>query len=126
MRGKLSAGVQESRDAIQSGREQIRSSEEQVKHAAEAYKLSKERLENKVQGSSTSEVMQTIRGLQAAHLAYLTSVRDYDQAQLRLMMLLGPANCGTVMPILTPAPSASKCEKNGPTNVQMLPPVASK
>ena len=56
-----------------------------------------------VPGSGTTEVMQTIHALEGAHLAYLNSVSDYDKAQIRLLLLLGPAAChgshGATMPV---------------------------
>lgn len=93
LRGKLTAGVQEAREAILSGQEQIQWTERQVQHSDEAYQLSSGRLKDNVPGSGATEVMQTIHALEAAHLGYLSSVSNYDKAQIRLMLLLGPSAC---------------------------------
>src|SRR5262249_13189776 len=44
MRGKLTAGVREAREAIHGGREEIGHATEQIRHASESYKLSDRRL----------------------------------------------------------------------------------
>ena len=88
LRGKLALGVQEAQEAIRSGREQMALAEKQVERAREAYRLSSERLKANV--GAPGEVLQAIRGLEAAQLNKLQVVRDYDKAQLRLMLLLGP------------------------------------
>jgi outer membrane protein TolC len=90
LRGKLTLGVKEAREAILSGREQIKSGAEAIKHASETYRLSKLRLQQNAPGASTTEVMQAIRGLQQAHLQYVTAVAAYNKAQIRLLLLLGP------------------------------------
>lgn len=93
LRAKLTAGVQESREAIISGRSQMGLGHEQIRHASKAYELSKSRLENSVPGSSITEVLQTIRLLELAKLTQLGAIGSYDKAQLRLLLLLGPAYC---------------------------------
>jgi outer membrane protein TolC len=95
VRDKLALGVQEARDASVSGREEIRLAGEAVRHANEGYELSRKRLKENVPGSTTTEVLQFIRGLQAAYLNYINVIRDYDKAQLRLLVLLGDARQGT-------------------------------
>jgi outer membrane protein TolC len=93
LRGKLTAGVQDAREAILSGRQQIHFGEQQIRHAREAYRLSHERLVRNVTGSSITEVQQTIRLLELAELTQVSTIGAYDKAQLRLMILLGPAYC---------------------------------
>ena len=66
-----------------------------VKHASETYRLTNLRLEGGAPGNSITEVVQSIRGLELAHVNYLQSIRDYDKAQIRLMLLLGPSACAT-------------------------------
>lgn len=95
LQAKLSLGVQEARDAILSGQQQIVASGDMVKHASETYRLSNERLDAGAPGNSIAEVVQTLRGLELAHSNYLQSIRDYDKAQIRLMLLLGPAACAS-------------------------------
>jgi hypothetical protein len=89
VRGKLAAGVQEARAASLSGREQVKQAVEAIRHAAENYRLSDLRLKQNAQGSSNSEVLQSIRGRELAYFNYLTAVAEYDKAQLRLLLLLG-------------------------------------
>jgi outer membrane protein TolC len=94
VRAKLALGVQEAREASLSGREEIRLAGEAVKHAGEGYRLSQQRLKKNVPGSTTTEVLQFVRGMQAAYLNYIAVVSGYDKAQLRLMVLLGAGSKG--------------------------------
>jgi outer membrane protein TolC len=103
LRAKLTAGVQEARDAIVHGRQQLSLGEEQIRHAQKAYELSHSRLTQGVPGSSINEVQQTVRLLELAQLAQLNAIASYDKAQLRLMLLLGPAYCGQAAASGTPA-----------------------
>jgi outer membrane protein TolC len=89
LRGKLSAGVREAREAILSGRDQIRHGADMIRHASEAYRLAKLRLEENAPGASPAEALAAIRGLEQAHLTYLSAVSAYDKAQVRLLLLLG-------------------------------------
>jgi outer membrane protein TolC len=98
LRGKLTAGVRESRDGSLSGREQIRHSASAIEHAAESYKLSDKRLTDSVPGATAVDVLHAIRGLEAAHYNYLTCVSAYNKSQLRLLVLLGPAECAPKHP----------------------------
>lgn len=93
LQAKLALGVEEARSAILSGQEQVVASGDMVKHASETYRLTNLRLTGNAPGSSISEVEQAIHGLELAHVNYLQSIRDYDKAQIRLMLLLGPAAC---------------------------------
>jgi outer membrane protein TolC len=89
LKGKLTLAVQESRESILNGREQIRLAEEQIKQASSARDLSDVRLREGIQGSSFSEVLQSQRAVAGARANYLSALRDYDKAQLRLMVLTG-------------------------------------
>jgi outer membrane protein TolC len=89
LKGKLTLAVQEARETIVSGRQQIQLAEEQIKQAQTAYELSDVRLREGIQGSSFSEVLQSRRGVALARANYLGILRDYDKAQLRLMILTG-------------------------------------
>lgn len=91
VRAKLTLGVQEARDASLAGKEEVRLASEAVKHARQGYDLSRRRLKDNVAGSTTTEVIQYIRGLQTAYLAYLATVAAYDKAQVRLLVLTGAA-----------------------------------
>jgi outer membrane protein TolC len=91
LRGKLTAGVQEARETIQSGRQQLQLAEEQIKLSRETFKLAQDRLKDLTaeRRAPPSEVLLSIRAVMAAQLNYLVILRDYDKAQLRLMVLLG-------------------------------------
>jgi outer membrane protein TolC len=93
LKGKLTLAVQEARESIVSGREQLRHAEEQINKAQTAYELSDVRLREGIQGSSFSEVLQSRRGVAAARANYLSVLRDYDKAELRLMVLTGGCSC---------------------------------
>ena len=102
LRGKLSAGVQEARDASLSGRDQIGMGAEQIRHAAEGYRLTKQRLDMRAPNASPAEMLLAIRGLEAAHYNYLTAINAYNKAQIRLLVLLGPE-----------ATQGGKCDAHG-------------
>jgi outer membrane protein TolC len=94
LRGKLTMGVREAREASLSSAEDLPLARQQIDRAREAYKLSQFRLTEHIGNSSPSEVLLSIRALAAAQLNYLEAIRDYDKAQLRLMVLLGGADAG--------------------------------
>jgi outer membrane protein TolC len=94
LRGKLTLGVQEAQQTIQSSHKIIDLGAAQVKHAETTYKLSDLRLRNRVEGGSTTDVLNAIRALEAAQLNSLNAIRAYNKAQVRLMVLMGAA--GTV------------------------------
>jgi outer membrane protein TolC len=89
LRGKLTAGVRESREVILSGKEKIRIGAEHIQDAERAYELSKERLRLNVKGNSYSEVLLGLQTLSLAQVNHLQALRAYDKAQLRLLLLLG-------------------------------------
>jgi hypothetical protein len=105
LRGKLTAGVLEAREAILSGREQIRRGTEEIRHARETYRLSNLRFQDQVTGATTNEVMQSIRGLGQAHLGHMSAVSAYDKAQVRLLLLLGQGPGGPGGACHAPAPA---------------------
>jgi outer membrane protein TolC len=96
LRGRLTMGVQEARESSLSSSEQRRLAEEQIGHARSAYKISENRLTVLVgpNKASISEVLMAVRVLGGAQLNYLSAVRDFNKAQLRLMVLLGGADGG--------------------------------
>jgi outer membrane protein TolC len=89
LRGKLTLGVSEAREACLSGQDQMRLGERQIREAEEAYNLSNSRLTENIKGRSPSEVLMAVRTLAGARLNYLQAVRDFDKAQLRLFFLVG-------------------------------------
>lgn len=104
LQAKLTAGVQESREAILSGRDQIRFGTGQIKHAAETYRLNDIRQTQNVSNMNQSDILQSIRGLEVAHTNYVTAINAYNKAQVRLMLLLGPNNAITQETAKAPKP----------------------
>jgi outer membrane protein TolC len=94
LQGKLTAGVQEAQSTILGNRDVIKMSGEQVKHAETMHRLSDLRLKQRVEGSSTTEVLNAIRALEAANLSTISAVRAHNKAQVRLMVLMGAAGAG--------------------------------
>jgi hypothetical protein len=92
LRGKLTAGVEQARDAILGGREQVTQGSEQIRHASESYRLNNLRLQERVPGVTSTDVLQSIRGLEAAHFNYLAALNAYNKAQINLLLLLGPSS----------------------------------
>lgn len=93
LQAKLTLGVQEAREEILSGKQQIDAGAEMVRHAGENYRLSRLRLLSEAPGSNMGEVVQAIRALEMAHFNYIQAIRDYNKAQIRLLLLLGPTAC---------------------------------
>jgi outer membrane protein TolC len=96
LRGKLTLGVQESLETILSGRERIRLAEETIDEARKAHDLSDQRLKNNVERSSYTEVLLSLQTLAGAQISYLETLRSYDKAQLRLLVVLGLAGNSSV------------------------------
>jgi len=92
LRGKLTMGVHESRDAITTGRQQIDFGEKQRKSAESAYSLSLDLIERKIEGASVPSVLFAVKSLSAAEFDLIRAIRGYDQAQLRLLVLTGLAD----------------------------------
>src|SRR5262249_57357075 len=107
-------GGREPGEAVRAGRNQIRGGQEQIDFARRAYDLSDERLRNNLTGSSASEVLLSLQSLAIARVGYLTAVRSYDKAQLRLLILTGPgAGCAGGPPGPPAAPAAEKNSQTG-------------
>jgi outer membrane protein TolC len=91
LRGKLAAGVQESREAVVSGRAQLTLAQERIKHGVAAYRLHNDvRREPEDKRPIVRELLFNIRSLREAEHDYLDTVSAYDKAQVRLLLLLGP------------------------------------
>jgi outer membrane protein TolC len=91
LRGKLAAGVQESREAVLSGRGQLPFAEERIRHSLGAFKLHNDvRKEPEDKRAIVRELILNIRTLREAEHDYLDTVNAYNKAQVRLMLLLGP------------------------------------
>ena len=89
LQAKLTLGAQEARETILGGKEQIRHGQEQIDKARRAYEISSDRLNMRVPGATHSEVLLSLQALGLAQANYLNAVRDYNKAQVRLMVLLG-------------------------------------
>jgi outer membrane protein TolC len=90
LRAKLTLGVQEAQDTVLSGRDQLRQGEDQIRYTREAARQSQEQFkELPAERQSPSRVLLALRGQLAAQLSYVNALRDYDKAQLRLLVLLG-------------------------------------
>jgi outer membrane protein TolC len=96
---RLRAGVEDAFTAVLSGREQLELASKAVDHARETYRImdlrvTEEGPEAAIRNKTYDGVLNSIRQLSQAQSNYLLSVRDYDKAQARLMLLLGTyANC---------------------------------
>lgn len=89
LRGKLTLGIHEAREASLSSKDQMAGGKNQIEQAEEAYSLSNSRLKENIKGRSPSEVLMASRTLAGARLAYLQAIANYDKAQLRLFILTG-------------------------------------
>lgn len=89
LRGKLTLGVQEAQEAIISGRDQLKHAEAQIDQAKSAMELSEVRLREAIPGATFSEVLLAQRALAGARANGISILREYDKAQLRLMVLTG-------------------------------------
>jgi outer membrane protein TolC len=89
LRAKLTAGVHEAREVILSSAELLKLGQEQIDAYRRAYRLSQDRLNNHIPASTYSEVLASMLAVNLAQANYLVVVRDYDKAQLRLLVLIG-------------------------------------
>lgn len=91
LRAKLTLGVRDSVETIRSGRDQMRITTEAVERAEASLALSKKRLAlgGVAAGASYGEILLAERALVAARANHLTVVREFNKAQLRLLLLLG-------------------------------------
>jgi len=94
LKGRLTLGVRESHSAILSGHGQIDRAYEAVQSAKEAYKKSKQRYDLKPQGTNAADLLQAVispvNSYELAVGAWLQAVNEYDKAQVRLRLLVGP------------------------------------
>jgi outer membrane protein TolC len=91
LRGKLAAGVQESRQAVLSDRAQLVPAEQRIERSREAYRLHTDiRRQVEDKRPIIRELIQNIRMLHEAEHAYLDTLGAYDKEQVRLILLLGP------------------------------------
>jgi outer membrane protein TolC len=107
LKAKLAAGVQEALETILGSSEQIRHGTNRVTNALEARKLSQDRLFDNIPGSSYTEVLLGVQALTLAQIKYVAAIRDYDKAQLRLLILTGSCH--------GPAPSLHPGQESAPS-----------
>jgi outer membrane protein TolC len=92
LRAKLSAGVQEARETINATGTQIRHGQDQIAHAEKAFQLLDELLKTTPQKDRTlGDVLRALLAVEQAQQDYLLAINNYDKAQLRLLLLLGPS-----------------------------------
>jgi outer membrane protein TolC len=87
-RSKLALGVRQARDASVSGEQELTLTTEQILQTKRAAELSDMRL-NEGLTTSFSEVLIAKKSVAGAQANYLSVLRDFDKAQLRLMILCG-------------------------------------
>jgi outer membrane protein TolC len=108
LKAKLAAGVQEAYEAVRSAQDQMLEAQAMIEHARETLKWSRYRLtELELQKrAAPSEVLLALQAQAGAQLAYLAAVRDFNRAQVRLLVLIGtlPAGCtpGNYGPVNAP------------------------
>ena len=92
LRAKLSAGVQEARETIHNTGSQIRQGQQQIEHAEKSYELLSELARSVPQKErALVDVLRALLLLKQSQQEYLTAINNYDKAQLRLLLLLGPS-----------------------------------
>ncbi len=91
LRGKLTAGVEASRDEVLSSREQLPLAQQRIDRSTDAYRIHTDlRGEAEDKRPIIRELIQNIRLLREAQHDYLETLSAYDKAQVRLILLLGP------------------------------------
>ena len=91
LRQKLTLGVQEARNTIVASGGLFAKSEEQIREAKKVVALNEKRLEFREKtGATYGDVMLSHKAVSMAQLGYIDLLREFDKAELRLMILLGP------------------------------------
>jgi outer membrane protein TolC len=89
VRAKLALAVREARETALSGEQEMTLATEQILRAKEAANLSDLRLTEGIAGASFSEVLLSRKAVAGAQAGYLGVLREFDKAQLRLLVLAG-------------------------------------
>ncbi|CAN5132159.1 hypothetical protein BH10PLA2_BH10PLA2_10010 [soil metagenome] len=89
LKAKLTAGVAEAWEVVSRGRNELGLNEAAIAESKNAEKLSEERMNARIAGVTFSEIMQSQQATAAARASYLSALRNYNQAQLRLFLLTG-------------------------------------
>ncbi|MFL5341935.1 MAG: TolC family protein [Gemmataceae bacterium] len=90
LKQKLALGVEEARGTILTSGGQFVTAEEQIRRAKEVVELTERRRTQGAAGATYTQIMQARKAVAQAQLSYIDLLREYDKAQLRLMILLGP------------------------------------
>jgi outer membrane protein TolC len=110
LRGRLAEGVQEAQETALYSQAQIPLGHKQIEHAQKADELLQKQLERlPPEGGMLpfTDALRALQSLRQAELNVLGAVSAYDKAQLRLILLLGPADHHH------PAPQAGYVPYNG-------------
>jgi outer membrane protein TolC len=117
LRARLTMGVQESRTTILSSSSQFTLAEDQIRDAKTMLESVKVLKLKQAEGITYSQIMLAEQAVAKAQLNYVELLQEFDKAELRLMILLGPgAKCPPmpVAPAVAPAPPGR--EKLPPPN----------
>lgn len=88
LRARLTKEVQAAREVSLSATERAKLGETGIEQARDAYRRSEDRLGNFPDAKHT-DVLKGIEALGKAQIAYLQALRDFNQAQLRLLIFTG-------------------------------------
>jgi outer membrane protein TolC len=90
LKSKLAASVEEARESILFGQQKIELDKDYVEKAREVNRLANQRMMNMYgQAGVHDEVLLSLENLGVAQRSYVNALRDYDKAELRLLILLG-------------------------------------
>lgn len=103
-RGKLAAGVEDARETILASRQQIELAQSQLQSASESYRQINRRVEEGVEGTNPADLLTSLRVVEQAHFNHLSSIREHNKAQVRLLLFLGKPGPVKVLPPAAAAP----------------------
>jgi outer membrane protein TolC len=92
LRVRLTLDVQEAVETSASAVDMMQLAQREIDEARAAYKLSETRLEFLI-GAAPTEVMRAAQGVGSAQINYLNALRNYDKAQIRLLIVTGKTPC---------------------------------
>jgi outer membrane protein TolC len=119
LRARLTMGVQESQSTILSSSSQFTLAEDQIRDAKKMLE-SVQTLQKKTPDVTYSQVLLAHQAVAKAQLNYVELLQEFDKAELRLMILLGPGAKCPVIPA-TPVLPATPPRKS-PYNETAPPP----
>ncbi|HEV3146933.1 MAG TPA: TolC family protein [Gemmataceae bacterium] len=99
LRARLTMGVQESRSTIITNEGLFTSAEDQIREAKKMLESVKELKMKATEGVTYTSVLNAHLNVAQVQLNYVELLRDFDKAELRLMILLGPGAKCPVMPV---------------------------